>query len=83
MYKVKLTAKAKKELKQLSILDRLRVGEIIEELKDDPLAGKPLARELSKRYAYRVGTYRIIYKIDEDDKIITVLSAGHRSRVYS
>lgn len=83
MFKIKLSAKAKRELKNLSKLDKLRVGEIIEELKEDPLIGKPLKRELSGRYSYRVGTYRVIYKVNQEDKIVQVLSAGHRGVVYN
>ena len=83
MFKVKLTAKAKRELKNLSKQDKLRVGEIIEELKETPLIGKPLLRELSKRYSYRVGVYRVIYKINQQEKIVEVLSATHRSTAYN
>lgn len=83
MFKVRLTAKAKKELKNLSIIDKLRVGEIIEELKDEPFVGKSLSRKLTGRFSYRVGVYRIIYKINEIDKIVNVLSAGHRSLAYN
>ncbi len=83
MFKIKLTAKSKRELKNLSKLDKFRVGEIIEELKENPLIGKPLQRELIRRYSYRVGVYRIIYKINQEDKIVEVLSADHRLRVYN
>lgn len=83
MFKIKLTAKARRELKTLSILDKLRVGEIIEDLKDNPLIGKPLLRELTRRYSYRVGVYRIIYKINQVDKVVDIISAGHRSTAYN
>ncbi|HBQ50731.1 TPA: type II toxin-antitoxin system RelE/ParE family toxin [Candidatus Daviesbacteria bacterium] len=83
MFRIKLTAKAKKELKNLSKQDKLKVGEIIEELKEDPLIGKQLLRELSRKYSYRVGAYRVIYKINQEDKIVAVLSAGHRSTAYN
>ena len=83
MYKIKLTAKARRELKNLSKQDKLRIGEIIEELKEDPLIGKPLSRELSRRYSYRVGIYRVIYKLNQEDKIVDILSAGHRSTAYN
>lgn len=82
MFKIKLSAKAKRELKNLSKLDKLRVGEIIEELKEDPLIGKPLSRELIRSLSYRVGTYRVIYKVNQADKIVQVLSAGHREIIY-
>lgn len=83
MFRIKLTAKAKKELKNLSKQDKLKIGEIIEELKEDPFIGKPLLRELSRKYSYRVGVYRVIYKINQEDKIVDILSAGHRSIAYN
>ena len=82
MFSVQLTAKAKKELKELTVSARFSIGEIIEDLKDGPFIGKPLSRKLVKKFSYRVGVYRIIYKINKQDKIITVLSVGHRSKVY-
>lgn len=83
MFKIKLTAKAKKDLKGLSKADKLSIGEIIEELKDDPLIGKPLSRELIRRFSYKVRLYRIIYKINRQDEIIEILSAGHRGTAYN
>jgi mRNA interferase RelE/StbE len=82
MYKIKLTAKARNELKKLSQKNQLSIGYIIEELKDNPFSGKPLARELIRRYSYRVGVYRIIYKVNKKDKIVTIISAGHRATIY-
>lgn len=83
MFNVKLTAKAKRELNNLSKFDKLRVAEIIEDLKDNPFTGKLLSRELIRRYLYRAGVYRVIYKINQQDKIVEVLSAGHRGTVYN
>ena len=83
MYKVKVTAKAKRELKNLSKEDRLQIGKIIEDLKDDPLIGKPLSRELIRKFSYRVGVYRIIYLVNREDEAITILSAAHREVVYN
>ena len=83
MYSIKLTAKAKKELKNLSKLDRLQVGEILEDLKDDPLIGKPLSRELIRKFSYRVGVYRVIYLVDQENKAVTILSAAHRGIIYN
>lgn len=83
MFKIKLTAKAKKELKNLSKEDKLSIGEIIEGLKEGPLFGKPLDRDLTGRFSYRFGVYRIIYKVNLEDKVINVLSAGYRGIVYN
>jgi len=83
MYKIKITAKAKRELKNLSQAGKLRIGIIIEEFKDDPFIGKSLSRELSKKFSYRFGVYRIIYKVNQQDKIVEIISAGHRGEVYN
>lgn len=33
-------------------------------------------------YRIRVGNYRIIYEIDDDKIIVTVITVGHRKDVY-
>ena len=33
-------------------------------------------------YRIRVGDYRIIYEIDNDKIIVTVVSVGHRKEIY-
>ena len=83
MFKVRLTAKAKRQLKKLSIQDRISVGEIIEDIKDNPVIGKSLERELSGKYSYRVGIYRIIYKVDTEDNVVVILEADYRGRIYN
>ena len=82
MFKVKLTAKAKKELKKISRQRQLALGQIFDELKDFPNLGKPLGRELKGKFSYRINVYRILYKVNKEDKIIYVLTAGHRSSAY-
>ncbi len=82
MFKIRLTQKARKELQQISRAHQLAIGRILEDLQDNPHEGKALTRELTGRFSYRVGIYRIIYKVQEKDKIIYILTAGHRSRVY-
>ncbi len=44
--------------------------------------GRPLGRELEGWYSARVGPYRVIYWIDEDDRIVYVDRVDHRSDVY-
>lgn len=83
MFKVRLTAQARKEFKLLSKTNQLVIKQIVEELKENPLIGKPLTRELTGRFSYRVGVYRIIYKLNTNDKVIYILTVGHRSIIYS
>lgn len=82
MLKLKLTTRAKRELKDISYRHKLALSNIFEEIKEDPSIGKPLTRELTGRYSYKVGVYRIIYKVNKKDRIITIITAGHRATVY-
>lgn len=51
-------------------------------LREPHRVGKPLQRELSGRWAARRGSYRMLYKIDEHTRTVTVLTAEHRRDVY-
>ena len=44
--------------------------------------GKRLLPPLDDRYSARRGTYRIIYRIDEESHSVTVVDVDHRSDVY-
>lgn len=44
--------------------------------------GKPLRGEQTGRWSARRGPYRLIYEIDEENRIVRVLHADHRSDVY-
>lgn len=83
MLRLKLTSKAKKELKNISYRHRIALANIFEEIKEDPEIVKPLTRELTERYSYKVGVFRIIYKVNKKDKLITITTAGHRGTVYN
>jgi mRNA-degrading endonuclease RelE of RelBE toxin-antitoxin system len=37
---------------------------------------------LDDRFSARRGTYRIIYRIDEDARVVTVVDVGHRRDIY-
>jgi mRNA-degrading endonuclease RelE of RelBE toxin-antitoxin system len=44
--------------------------------------GKRLLPPLNDRYSARRGTYRVIYRIDDDARVVTVVDIGHRRDVY-
>lgn len=46
------------------------------------LFGKPLTGKLSKYWAFRVGTYRMIVDIQDNTLIILVVTINHRREVY-
>jgi len=71
-------------------LDRLptRAAAAIVEFAVGPLlrqprrVGKPLGGKQAGRWSARRGPYRLIYEIDEENKIVRVLHAAHRADVY-
>ena len=83
MFRVRLSPKARKQLKDLSKQDKLSIGEIIEDIKDNPLLGKSLGRELINKYSYRIGVYRVIYTINQEDQIVEIIKSEHRGRIYN
>ena len=83
MFKLKITSQAKSQLKQISKKHhQLAISNALDVIKEDPFVGKPLSRELTGRFSYKVGIYRIIYIINKRDRIVNILSAGHRSVIY-
>ncbi len=82
MYRLIISPKAQKQLKSIKQNHQLAVKLAIEDIKEHPTLGKSLTRELTGKFSYRVGIYRIIYKVNEKDKIINILTARHRGDVY-
>ena len=44
--------------------------------------GKPLSRELAGCHAARRGSYRIVYRVDDQSRTVHVLRIDHRADVY-
>ncbi len=82
MYRVIVAPVARKGLKTIAKIYRKGIAEAIDALKENPHLGKPLTRELTGRYSYKIGVYRIIYKINKKDKKIYIINSGHRSTIY-
>ena len=52
-------------------------------LLDNPYrVGKQLRPPLADRHSARRGTYRIVYRIDDETRSVTVLAIGHRGGIY-
>jgi mRNA-degrading endonuclease RelE of RelBE toxin-antitoxin system len=52
-------------------------------LLDEPeRVGRPLQRERAEYFSARRGPYRIVYRLDEAQKIIEVVRIEHRADVY-
>jgi mRNA interferase RelE/StbE len=82
MYKLRISSRAESEIKKISYPHQKAIILAFAEIKEEPFLGKPLTRELTGKFSFRVGVYRIIYKVNKKDKVIEILTAGHRATVY-
>ena len=82
VYDVVFTSKAAKQLASLERSAALRISGAIELLRTHPYP--PKASKLTGRQGYRVrvGDYRILYDVVEQQLIIRVFQLGHRRDVY-
>lgn len=83
---IKIEKNAKKELKKLDFYWQKKITTyLIEEVllcSSLRALGKPLSESLKKLWRYRVGKFRIICEIQDQELIILVLVIKHRSDVY-
>jgi len=82
MYKIIFDRKALDFFKKLYKPVCERIGKKIEALKENPELGVPLLGNLSGLWKLRIGDYRIIYKIFNNDLVILIIKIGHRKNVY-
>jgi len=86
MYKVDFTKRALISLKKLDEpTAKLLVQWIrnhLEGIENPRSIGKPLQDDLSEKWRYRKGNYRIIAEINDDKILILVVDIGHRKDIY-
>jgi len=81
-YSLKIKQSALKEIQKLDKPNRKRLMEAIDNLADNPHVGKLLKGDFSGLRRIRVGSYRVIYEINEGEILILVLRIAHRKKVY-
>lgn len=81
-YKAALTKNFLREFKKLP--DNIKDGILraIDEIVANPLSGVRLRGKLEGRWRWRVGKYRIIYKVDQTLKLVVFLDVGPRKTIY-
>jgi len=82
MYQIELRRRAQRVLDRLPKSDFQTVVEAIRELAQTP---RPRGVEKVKStglWRIRQGDYRIIYSIDDNQQLVTVVRIGHRKEVY-
>ncbi len=82
LYRVNFTQYAFELLPTLHPDIKAMIKDALKDLKRHPYLGKDLQEELASFQSYRLKRYRIIYKTNIHNKIITVYFVGHRRNVY-
>lgn len=86
VWQIRFTAAAKKELAQLDKPIAKRITAFLRErvapLEDPRSIGEALRGPLSGFWKYRVGGYRIIASINDEEVSILVVRIGDRKNIY-
>jgi len=81
-YRICILRHAQKELSRTHTRSFKRIKESIMRLGEDPLPHG--CKKLTGRdgWRIRVGDYRVIYEVDNGERVVTALHIGHRRDVY-
>jgi mRNA interferase RelE/StbE len=81
-YQVLLKRSAEKELDALSAAVRKRlVGHLIR-LEENPRPAGAIKLRGQASYRLRVGDYRLLYTVEDADRLVMIHAIGHRREVY-
>lgn len=81
-YAITILRRAQKELSDLPQEPYTPVRDAIRKLAEEPRPHG--SKKLTGRTGWRirVGSYRVVYEIDDTNHVITILHIGHRRDVY-
>ena len=82
-YRLEYKNSVKKELRKLTKPDRTAIINKIELLKDESLPeGSAKLKGSQDLFRIRHGDYRVIYQIQKQVVVITIIRIGHRRDIY-
>jgi len=86
VWKIKYADSALKSLKKMDRQNAKRIVDYLDKRiasSDDPrIFGKSLKGDLGEFWRYRIGDYRVLCEIFDEELIILVATIGHRRKVY-
>jgi mRNA-degrading endonuclease RelE of RelBE toxin-antitoxin system len=82
-WRVLVMPPARRQFNRLPIPVAAAIAETLKAIANNPKRlGKRLALEHEGRWSARRGPYRIIYELEERERVIRVIAIGHRRDVY-
>lgn len=80
-YELVYTHKALRDIEKFDSNIKRRIGNALFRYKDDPFKyAEKMADSKLGTYRFRIGDYRVIFDIEEND--LVVLRVGHRKEIY-
>ncbi len=84
-YEVRLTRAARTEYERADRSLARKLARCFEQLERDPQShpnARPLRHGLAGYWRYRVGDWRVIYRIEQSARVVYVIEIVHRGRAY-
>lgn len=81
-YEVRLHSQAARTFQRLQRSMRDRIAAAIDALSDDPRPAGPTKLAGRDDYRVRVGDYRIVYAVDDAERLVLIGRIAHRREVY-
>jgi mRNA-degrading endonuclease RelE of RelBE toxin-antitoxin system len=73
---------SRNQIRRLHPQIKTAVKSSLKKLQEDPFKGKSLEKELSGYLFLRTKRFRVIYRINPDDRILEIHYVGHRKDIY-
>ena len=82
MYQVELRRQAYKDLESIPNAYVRLIAQHIDSLEDNPRPNDSKKLKGDAGFSLRVGTYRVLYDIDDKSKVVTIYRIKHRREAY-
>lgn len=82
-YSVRLSSSAERQLAKIERRDQYRIVEALKRLATAPHGGAGIKKLAGiDGYRLRVGDFRVLYEVHEQEVVVLVVKIGHRREVY-
>ncbi|MEE4263926.1 MAG: type II toxin-antitoxin system RelE/ParE family toxin [Desulfobacteraceae bacterium] len=79
---MKFTAESFRILSKFHPENKKLIKKALDEIRKNPYAGGELQEELYGFRSFKLKRYRVLYRVNEEEKNIQIFHVGHRKDVY-
>ncbi len=81
-FSIRIKESAAREVKRIAEPERTRIVAVIDRLAETPRLGAALKGDLRGLRRLRVGDYRVVYEVRDDELIVLAVRVAHRREAY-